>query len=423
VASSGTLAAGNSVGTMTIIGNLVQDGGSFDVEFDQSGVDLWTVSGAATLLNTPALNIMALNGASSVTGVILHADGGITGSFADPPIYSGNGSASVQQTANDVILNVISGTPVAADHHASLQTGLSFFHQLDQEQVTGCAGSGQWLPSPRGCRGRLWTKGFGQLGEEDAHDGNKAFAYGIGGVAMGMEADLGERSFGASLGYSSSYVEVAGEGSATTIGSVIGALYATFRQADSFLTATIGGGSQDLDLFRTAIVGGETFEVEAESRGKLLGGSLRTGVTLEPGEGWTLTPSARLSYLHQWVAAYEEDLDTISVAIDDHDNGLLQVAGEIEARHRRMIDETVLSPHLTLGIIGDVSRGGTANGTFSTGNAFSLSLYEAERLRALAGLGLEAELANGSTARLSYKGEASQDGFAHSLMGEVRLLW
>jgi hypothetical protein len=101
----------------------------------------------------------------------------------------------------------------------------------------------------------------------------------------------------------------------------------------------------------------------------------------------------------------------------------LQVAGEIEARHRRMIDETVLSPHLTLGIIGDVSRGGTANGTFSTGNAFSLSLYEAERLRALAGLGLEAELANGSTARLSYKGEASQDGFAHSLMGEVRLLW
>jgi uncharacterized protein with beta-barrel porin domain len=424
VTSFGTLAAGNSVGTMTIIGNLVQDGGSFDVEFDQTGVDLWDVSGTATLLNTPTLSITALNGASSVSGVILHADGGIIGSFADPPIYSGNGSASVQQTANDVILNVISGTPVAADHHASLQTGLGFFTQLGQEAFSSCNDNGQWqLSTPRGCRGRLWTKGFGELGREDAHDGNEAFDYDIGGVATGIDADLGARNFGASLGYSASSVEVAGDASSTTIGSIMGALYATFRQAGGFVTATIGGGSQDLDMLRTSIVGTETLEVETETKGKVLGGSLRAGATLESGKEWIFTPSARLTYLHQWIAAYEEDMGTASITIDDHDSGLLQLAGEIEARHSRMIDETLVSPHLTLGIIGDVARGGTATGAFSTGDAFSLSLYEAQELRALVGLGAEAEFANGSTVRLSYKGEASQDGFAHSLTGEVRVLW
>src|SRR5262245_13487958 len=137
VTSFGTLSAGNSVGTATIVGDLVQNGGSF-VEFDAGGVDRWDVTGTATLVNNPTLTISSLDGSSTAYGVILHADGGITGSFAEPPIYDGNGAVFLEQTANDIILAVVDGTAVAADHHASIETGLSFFDEVTEQGREHC---------------------------------------------------------------------------------------------------------------------------------------------------------------------------------------------------------------------------------------------------------------------------------------------
>ncbi len=412
VTSFGTLSAGNSVGTATIVGNLVQNGGSF-IEFDAGGVDRWDVTGTATLVDNPTLTISSLDGSSTAYGVILHADGGITGSFALPLIYDGNGAVSIEQTNEDIILTVVDGTSVVADHYASLQTGMSFFDHLGINHA--------WRP---GSRGPFWLEGFGQSGNEEAQDGNDAYEYSFGGTAAGWEAKAAKGiSLGVSLGLSSSEVEVSDSASASSSRNVMGALSASFEQAGAFLNTAFGAGTQSLDSLHTAAVGTERLSVETDTNAWLMGAALQAGVEMNVAGGWSIVPSVSLAYLHQWVEGYEEQIGSASAVIDTHDAGLLRLRGNLELRHFGRQDGIVYTPNLKLGVVDDIASGGVATGAFSSGTPFELSLSSTDKLRALGGIGLEAQFANGSNARLAYEGEASTSSLAHALTLEVKLYW
>lgn len=412
VTSFGTLSAGNSVGTATIVGDLVQTGGSF-VEFDAGGVDRWDVTGTASLVNNPTLTVTSLDGSTTAYGVILHADGGIIGSFALPLIYDGNGAVSIEQTDEDIILTVVDGTSVVADDHASLQMGMSFFDHLGVNH--------SWRP---GSRGPFWLEGFGQSGNVEAQDGNDAYEYSFGGTAAGWEAKAAKgMSLGASLGLSSTAAEVAGSASASSSRNVMGALSASFEQAGAFLNTAFGAGTQSLDLSHTAAVGMERLSVETDTNAWLIGAALQAGAELNAAGGWSIVPSVSLAYLHQWVEGYEEQIGSASAVIDSHDAGLLRLRGNLELRHFGRQEGIVYTPSLKLGVVDDLASGGVATGAFSNGTTFELSLSSSDKLRALGGIGLEAQFANGSSARLAYEGEASKSSLAHALTLEVKLYW
>lgn len=80
--NNGTYAPGNSVGTQIITGNFIQGaGGTLDIEFDNSGIDLVDITGTASLAGT--LNLIELGAGATLNTplVFLEADGGVTGTF------------------------------------------------------------------------------------------------------------------------------------------------------------------------------------------------------------------------------------------------------------------------------------------------------------------------------------------------------
>jgi len=102
--NSGTVSPGNGIGTLNVGGNYIQDANAiYSVELDPSGnSDLLDVGGTAQL--NGILNIQYINGVpnTSTTYTILHANGGVVGTF--PTVISSDAriNAAVIYLPNDV---------------------------------------------------------------------------------------------------------------------------------------------------------------------------------------------------------------------------------------------------------------------------------------------------------------------------------
>jgi autotransporter-associated beta strand protein len=107
--AGGTLSPGNSVGTLTVNGNLVFAAASlYMVEVQGNSADRTNVTGTATLAGTVAPSYLGGNLARSYT--ILSAAGGRTGTFASlVPNLPAFVTASLSYTPTDVQLNLASG--------------------------------------------------------------------------------------------------------------------------------------------------------------------------------------------------------------------------------------------------------------------------------------------------------------------------
>jgi uncharacterized protein with beta-barrel porin domain len=77
------VAPGNSVGTQVITGNFVQGaGGTLEIEFDNTGIDLLDISGTANLDGTIKFVELGAGVTEDTPLTFLEADGGIAGNFA-----------------------------------------------------------------------------------------------------------------------------------------------------------------------------------------------------------------------------------------------------------------------------------------------------------------------------------------------------
>ena len=84
--NGGTLAPGNSIGTITVQGNFTQNGGTYQVELSPSAADRVNVSGTATI-NGGTVQLLAQPGsyANSTTYTIVNATGGVSGPTVTSP--------------------------------------------------------------------------------------------------------------------------------------------------------------------------------------------------------------------------------------------------------------------------------------------------------------------------------------------------
>ncbi|MGB3815364.1 MAG: autotransporter domain-containing protein [Shinella sp.] len=120
--SGATIAPGNSIGTLTIAGDIhFREGATYEVEVDEGGqTDLIDVSGTATI-DGGAVRVMAGTGnyAASTQYTILTADGGLTGTyigvtsdlaFLDPSLSYDANNVYLTMTRNSVTFDHVGAT-------------------------------------------------------------------------------------------------------------------------------------------------------------------------------------------------------------------------------------------------------------------------------------------------------------------------
>ena len=422
VTSAGKIAPGNSVGTLTIAGAVTQNGGGFEAEFDENGVDLLTATGNITLTNGPALDVKALGGAGGANGTIIHSDTAITGSLAAPK-YEGNGAATLLQSANDITLIAVDGTPLVASNYAALQSGVDFLstvadrqleHQSDCLEATCAIAGGK----------RLWGQAFGRFGNEGAVDGNLAYHYRTAGTAFGGDIEIADGlALGASLGYANTFSKLnAGGGSADIDGEFM-ALYADYELGRFFLNGALSGGLQQLDLSRKVAGNGGTQTARAETDGWQAGGALQAGMKFDFPGGWRLMPSAGAAYQHQSISGYQEKgAGNGNVDIGDQDSDALLLTAQFDVARTLPFEDFTLVPYFRMGAIEQINFGDDVAGSFANGSDFTLALQDGDHAAALLGAGLDIAFTDGITANIAYQAQYSTQS-DHTITAGVALKW
>lgn len=424
VISTGTIAPGNSVGMLTIANTFSQTGGAFDIEFDSSGIDLlFVVNNPATLVDFPSVHVTPLHGAAGANGIFLRAESGITGAIG-PVDYAGNGAATLVQGANDIRVIAVDGTPLVASNFAALQAGMDYLGVINGAQlaqVSTCLDTACLVTGKR----HIWARAFGRFGNEDAQDGNQGFNYRTAGTAFGGDIEVAEGlSLGGSVGYANTDAEVSHDASEADIDGEFAALYANYEIGRFFITGSASGGLQQFDLSRDVAVAGGTDTARAETDGWLAGGSLQAGLKLDFAGGWRLTPSAGIAYQHQSVDGYNEHgAGAGNVDMDDQSSDALRLNAQLNVARTLPYDGFSLVPHIRMGVAEQLNFGDDVDGSFSTGDDFTLAQRDDDRLLGLAGAGMDFVFANGLTANLDYQGQYSTDAGDHAIVAGVALTW
>jgi autotransporter-associated beta strand protein len=107
-ANNATIAPGNSIGTLTVSGNFVQNGGTYQVETNAQGQsDRINVAGSATI-NGTAVQVLAQSGsyARQTTYTILNATGGVAGTYSSVSANFAFLTPTLSYDANNVYLTL-----------------------------------------------------------------------------------------------------------------------------------------------------------------------------------------------------------------------------------------------------------------------------------------------------------------------------
>ncbi len=423
--SFGTLAPGNSVGTLNVIGNVTQTDGSFEAQYDEHGIDRLTVTGTTTLAGAPVVNVISLGGTSGGSGIILSSTGGITGSFAAVNVH-GNSAATLIQSATDIRLITLDGTAIEANDVAATQAGLDFLDVISSEQIAGLAICDETCAigsNPN--RRHAWMRGFGRFASQEANDGNQPFTYDTAGSALGGDIAIAKGlRLGGSFGYSYTDVDLSQQAGDTGINSTLGALYASYQSGRFFATASIGGGWQGYDISRKVTVNGAEDDASATTNAWLANAGIQAGMHLRFPGNWLLVPSAGITYQHQWVDGYQEHgASSADIAVNGHQNDAVRVKSQLWLGRDIDFTDVTLTPHLTVGVAQQFAFGGNAGGSFSNGSDFDIALNDQDRTVGLIGLGLDATLSNGLTTYLAYDGQFATNDHVHAVSAGLRYSW
>lgn len=159
--NNGTVAPGNSIGTLTVQGNYVHNSGSvLEIEFDANGnIDLLAVTGTATL-NGGTLRFVSLGGAEGSGGTFLTATGGVTGTFASVQTVGAQLPLAVIYQTNRAIMapSVLTARPSTfnAQFLAAADNAFNFVDLLPGTADIDRSGK------------RLWIQGYGSDGNRSA---------------------------------------------------------------------------------------------------------------------------------------------------------------------------------------------------------------------------------------------------------------
>lgn len=361
--NNGTVAPGNSIGTLTVQGNYVQNAGSvLEVEFDAAGnMDLLTVTGSATL-NGGTLRFVSLGGAEGVGGTFLTAAGGLTGTFTTVETVGAQLPLSVIYQSNGALMapSVVTARPSTfnAQLLAAAETTFGFLDRVAEAH--------RWVGDDH-----VWFQGFGARNERDAAGASLGYRHESTGFGGGVTWALAPRlSLGASAGWSDGDVALADNAGAGEQDTLLGAINLQYAAEVYALGAGVLFGRVDQSTVRGVSFSGLAEQVTGETDSNLFGGYLQaSGVVGEAG-GWTFDLNGRASLVRQSQDAYTEDgTSPLRLTVDGLKATTLEVQALLSA-NRRIGGENGVALRLDLGARHLALQGDRLIGaTFTTSNA------------------------------------------------------
>ena len=296
--NNGTVAPGNSIGTLTVQGNYVHNANAtLDIEFDGSGgIDLLAVTGTATL-NGGTLRFISLGGAEGTGGTFLTAAGGVTGTFANVVTVGAQLPLAVIYQTNSAIMapSVLTARPSTfnAQFLAAAETAFAF-----TDSVAAASNS----------RGRaLWLQGFGSTGSRSASGTTLGYGHDSYGISGGVTLRVGEDTVvGAAIGWSKGDLQLASNGGGGKQDALLGSLYGSHHGDGFTLSAGLFAGKLNQETLRNVSFNGFAASVDGDTDSKLYGGHIGVSADIAKTGDWTFLAKARASYVHQSQDAYTE---------------------------------------------------------------------------------------------------------------------
>jgi autotransporter-associated beta strand protein len=329
---NGTISPGNSIGTLNVVGNYIQNG-AYNLEFraPTPGVapvagtdnDLIRVSGVATIndgavlrlfpLSTTAAYDAALTAGNNPTPgklryTIIQTTGGMSAGKVSLLGFSG---ATTETVGNDLQLVLSSANGGRGGGGGGLlvnraPAGLALV--LSQDPQFGCRGSllgrntigFHELRSDEGC---LWADGYAQLGGVKRVNGDGAEPWSVAGakyttagVAFGGDRALNRTTFaGGSFTYGNTSAQISDAIGSQSLQGFHGALYGAFDDGVWNAGFSAGYSHYAVDATRnTLLATSPTARARYDMRQYRLGGVLRRTLALD--ENWWVLPEARLNW-------------------------------------------------------------------------------------------------------------------------------
>ncbi|MEY4951762.1 MAG: hypothetical protein RL299_186, partial [Pseudomonadota bacterium] len=410
--NNGTVAPGNSIGTLTVQGNYVQNAGSvLEIEFDGSGgIDLLAVTGTATL-NGGTLRFISLGGAEGNGGTFLTATGGVTGTFATVETVGAQLPLAVIYNSNNAQMmpSVLTARPSTfnAQSLAAADTALGFIDSIGVAELRHGNGN------------RIWLNGFGAWGKRSASGSTLGYDHETRGMSGGVNIAAGDAiTVGVAFGWAKGDITLENNGGGGDQSSMLGSIHARYSATGFTLGGGMLYGSVDQDTLRNVSFNGFFGSVNGSTKSKLFGGYAELGLPLGSSGSWAFSANARGSYIRQSQDAYTESgTSPLRLSLGDLDTSTLEGRAGLTAKtslwdRSNGGEETPegLDLRIDLGMRYLDNLGNRAIPvTFAASNAGVVLQGDTRNsVQGTFGLGLDYTIRSGATFSLGYQGELGQ---------------
>lgn len=393
--AGGTLAPGNSPGTINVVGNVNFASGSiFAVEIDATAADLLNATGDVIIAPGTIIQPTFGKGADGFVGNVITAGGVVTGTFT-----AGSGAAVDYSLGGVVRLFAASPSSINGSIGAGSAATFGFL-----DTVLGQA------EKSLGVSKNLWASVVSTNSDRTASGTSRGFSQkGNGGAFGGNLMQVGGFTLGLAGGYTDTKATTSGGGSRSTIDGYNAALYTTYEMGQTFFTAAVTGAYQDMDITRAVFDAGSLVQANGNTNAWLGGVGFGIGHAIPLNGGFTLTPKASLGWQHQTRKGYTEAGGGAGgFAIDDVSSDTIrgQVGAELGLKIQDPNAQWSVRPSIRAALAQEWREGDTsASGTFvSTGSGFTAALDTRDQTYLAVGAGVDVTVANGVTAFASYDG-------------------
>lgn len=345
VTNDGTIAPGNSIGTLTVQGNYVHNSNAvLEIEFDAfGGIDLLDVTGTASI-NGGTVRFISIGGAEGMGGTFLNADGGVTGTFDTVDTVGALFPITViyEPTSAGMAPTLLSARPSTfnAQILSAADTSLGFIDRVSANAVA---------PEERA---RLWGEGFTSSAERSGDGETLGYAHDSSGVSTGMSVRASEAlTFGGAIAFTDSDIALSENGGDGEQEGVLFSLYGNYEVGGwSFLVGGLAGGI-DQTTTRNVNFSGLSASIDGETSSSVSG--LFVGVSRAFGEiaDWSLHGSARASIISQTQDAYTEDgASPLRLAVEEVDVETVEAQAGLMAMRTFVFNDRDLSVRFGAGV-------------------------------------------------------------------------
>lgn len=464
VRQGGTMAPGNSIGTLRVNGNVQFDAGSiYEVEVDAAGNgDRIEATGSAQI-NGGTVQVLAEAGnySPATRYLILEATGGVTGrfenavsnfAFLNPSLAYDANTVRLALIRNDTSFAQVAQTLNQRATAGALESAFAAGSPVNQALVTSTAEqarqafdalSGEVHASTLSVMAQqsealrrtalnrldvdakgpqLWVQATGGLSHLSSN-GNSASVRvrNAGGLSLGVDTDLGPARVGVAASYATSDVKVDDRHSSADTEALSASVYAGMRVGAVAVRAGASYSDLDVKTSRNATLGALSEHLSAKYGGKATTLFGEVGYPLQLAGGDVIEPFAGMNALWLKNDAFDENGGSLALHGEGRSRGYswstLGVKGNFALGKDRpvMINATVGWQH-ALSSRNVESRLAFAQG----GPAYTIQGAPLAKDAALLGLDVDWQLSPATQIGIGYSGSLTNQGSSHAAHAVLR---